>query len=119
MTCGPNSDSAERNVCSFPTLRMSVSGDFDLTGVNELDYSSTKTDQNEAGAGDLRHGRIAATKVASLDPIAGRTTGSAKGSGDIVRGSMRILTDTQFTRIVGKRTSSRRGGGYGQTASFS
>ena len=27
-------------------LRMSVSGDFDLTRVNELDYSSTKTDQN-------------------------------------------------------------------------
>jgi len=43
-----------------------VSGDFDLTGVNELDYSSTKTDQDEAGSGDLHHGRIAASKVTSL-----------------------------------------------------
>ena len=46
---------------------MSVSGVFDLTRVNELDYSSTKTDQNESGSRDLHHGKIAATKVASLD----------------------------------------------------
>jgi hypothetical protein len=30
-----------------------VSGVFDLTRVNELDYSSTKTDQNESGSSDL------------------------------------------------------------------
>ena len=44
-----------------------MSGDFDLTRVNELDYSSTKTDQDEPGSSDLHHGKIAATKVASLD----------------------------------------------------
>ena len=43
-----------------------MSGVFDLTRVNELDYSSTKTDQNESGSSDLHHGKIAATKVASL-----------------------------------------------------
>jgi hypothetical protein len=46
---------------------MSVSGDFDLTRANELDYSSTKTAQNEPGSSDLHHGKIAATQVALLD----------------------------------------------------
>ena len=44
-----------------------MSGDFDLTRANELDYSSTKTDQNEPGSSDLHHGKIAATQVALLD----------------------------------------------------
>ena len=43
-----------------------MSGDFDLTRLNDLDYSSTKTDHDEAGSGDLHHGRIAASKVTSL-----------------------------------------------------
>jgi len=93
-----------------------VSGDFGLTRVNELDYSSTKTDQDKSGSGDRLHGRIAAREVSR--PVAAPTTGSAIGPGNIVRRREKILTEPIFTRIVGKRTSSPRRGGYGQAALF-
>ena len=95
---------------------MSVSEDFDLTRLNELDYSSSRTEQNEAGRDDLLHGRVAARKFA-LDRRV--TTGSAMRLGDIVRGSRRTPIDTRFIRIVGKRTRSLRRGGTGRAASFS
>jgi len=90
-----------------------VSGDFGLTRVDDLDYSSTKTDQDKAGSGELRHGEITAKYRAwSLRLL----KGSAIGSGDIVRLWERIPVNARFFRIVGKRTRSRSRGGQGQTA---